>query len=319
MKEVLDSGRIPEDIAVLSYTKAELVSIGTELTKAGIPWVMMNPMPLSENSRVKAAISLADAFYQPDADKLYLDYLAAKYDGNILDELTFEEINAEKDELKKQFMNIDSLQIPFQRQIFHQMLENIKGTAEDEIYQYFLDLLYAEEDLQSELEFVQDFKVYGKDCCKKMEQQRKGVVLTTAHSSKGLEWPVVINTISKYDNKHFHSMGNKVEKEKEIEERRRLLFVSVTRAKDVLYVTGQYTAYSTKEEGNVYNTFLKEVFDVTGTKYVPIDPDAAAKKVARLKAKSSKIENAGIAKKPVTVKPARDTKSGKSAKSTRTA
>ena len=95
---------------------------------------------------------------------------------------------------------------------------NLKG---DEIYEYFLDLVYANEDLQSELEYIQDFKVFGTNCCKKMEQTYEGVVLTTAHSSKGLEWPVIFNSVTKYDSKHLHSIRNKVNHEKEIEEIRR--------------------------------------------------------------------------------------------------
>lgn len=290
VKSLIDSGRfIPEDIAILTYTKAELIAIAAELSKANVPWVIMNPIPLMDNSKVKAAISLSNAFYQPEADKSYLDFISAKYDGDLLNSLTFEEINEEIAKLKNQFMNIDMLTIPYQRQIFHKMLDELKSDK-DEIYQYFLDLVYANEDLQSELEYIRDFKVFGKDCCKKMEQTYEGVVLTTAHSSKGLEWPVVINSLNKYDSKFLHSSVKSQRKQKAIEEMRRLLFVSMTRAKDVLYVTGQYEAYSSKEEGRVYNTFLKEVFDVTNTKYVPIDPDAEAKKAAKLKAQSEKIQ-----------------------------
>ena len=67
-------------------------------------------------------------------------------------------------------------------------------------------MVYANEDLQSELEYIQDFKVFGTNCCKKMEQTYEGVVLTTAHSSKGLEWPVIFNSVTKYDSKHLHSI-----------------------------------------------------------------------------------------------------------------
>lgn len=293
VKELIESGKnIPEDIAILTYTKAELISIGAAFSKANIPWVMMNPMPLAENSRVRAALSLADAFYQPEADKLYLDYLAAKYDGEILEQLTFDEINSEVADMKNSFMNMDKLAISYQRQLFHQMLDAIKGESGDEIYQYFLDLVYANEDLQSELEYIRDFKIFNAKCCKKMEQAYEGVVLTTAHSSKGLEWPVVINSISKYDSKYLHNLRNRTKKQKETEEMRRLLFVSLTRAKDVLYITGQYTCYSTQAEGNIYNTFLKEVFDVAGTKYIPVDPDAVAKKAAKLKEQISKLDKA---------------------------
>lgn len=293
VKEIIDSGKhIPEEIAILTYTKAELISIGAKLSELKIPWVMMNPMPLSENSRVKAAISLADAFYQPEADKLYLDYLSAKYDGELLNKFTFTEINDMIAKLKQDFLNMDMLQIGFQRQLFHQMLDDLKGNSGDEIYQYFLDLVYANEDLQSELEYIQDFKIFGDGCCKKMEQQYEGVVLTTAHSSKGLEWPVVINSITKYDNEHLHSTINKNKIKKDIEEKRRLLFVSLTRAKDELYVTGQYVSYSKKDIGAVYNQFVKEVFDVTNTKYVPIDPDANIKAAAKLKAQVTKLDKA---------------------------
>lgn len=291
IKEMLDlNEHIPEDIAVLTYTKAELVSIGSALSKANIPWVMMNPMPLAENGKVKAALSLADAFYQPEADKLYLDYLAAKYNGEILNLLSFNDINDEISKLKQQFMNMDMIAIPSQRQIFHNMLDALKGDEGDEIYEYFLDLVYANEDLQSELEYIQDFKVFGTNCCKKMEQTYEGVVLTTAHSSKGLEWPVIFNSVTKYDSKHLHSIRNKVNHEKEIEEMRRLLFVSLTRAKDELFITGQYVCYSDKEHGEIYNTFLKEVFDVTNTNYVPIDPNKALKEAAKLREQDAKIK-----------------------------
>jgi superfamily I DNA/RNA helicase len=290
IKTLIDSGKyIPEDIAVLTYTKAELISIGAKLSEMNIPWVMMNPMPLMDNSRVQAALSLADAFYQPDADKLYLDYLTVKYDGELLNNFSFDEINQMVFELKQKFMNMDMLQIEYQRQLFHQMLDDLK--KDDEIYEYFLSLIYANEDLQSELEYLRDFKAFGEDCAKKMEQTYEGVVLTTAHSSKGLEWPVIINSITKYDNAYLHT-GNEKSKLKDIEEKRRLLFVSLTRAKDELYVTGQYVCFSSKENGETYNRYLKEVFDVTDTPYVPIDPNAAAKKAAKLKAQTTLVDKA---------------------------
>ena len=167
VKKIIDSKtHEPEEVAVLAYTKAELIAIGAKLSDAGIPWVMKNPMLLSENDRVKAAISIADAFYQPEADKLYLDYLAVKYDGNILKK-GFNEINAEIADLKNQFTGIDMLEIPYQKKLFHDLLDDLDKNNSDEVYQYFLDLVYNNEDLQSELEYIQDFKVFGEKCAKK--------------------------------------------------------------------------------------------------------------------------------------------------------
>lgn len=292
VKKIIDSKtHEPEEVAVLAYTKAELIAIGAKLSDAGIPWVMKNPMLLSENDRVKAAISIADAFYQPEADKLYLDYLAVKYDGNILKK-GFDEINAEIADLKNQFISIDMLEIPYQKKLFHDLLDELDKNNSDEVYQYFLDLVYNNEDLQSELEYIQDFKVFGEKCAKKMEQDYKGIVLTTAHSAKGLEWEVVINTVTKYDSKRLHTIRNSVARDAEVEEIRRLLFVSFTRAKEELFITGQYTCYTARDAGNVCNQFLQEVFVTTGNqdKYIPVDPDADKKKAARLAAKTDRLD-----------------------------
>ena len=124
-----------------------------------------------------------------------------------------------------------------------------------------------------------------------MEQTYEGVVHTTANSYRCLDLSVLINCISKYDHAYLHT-GNEKSKLKDIEEKRRLLFESLTRAKDELYVTGQYVCFSSKENGETYNRYLKEVFDVTDTPYVPIDPNAAAKKAAKLKAQTTLVDKA---------------------------
>lgn len=262
----IKNGVVPEDIAFIAAKKTELVAMAAELSKRKIPWVMKNPMPLMENSRVQAALSIADAFYQPDAEDLYFNYLIAKYDGEIFTQHNKKDIETEIHLMKRQFQSMDMLQIGYQRILFHRLLDAIKGT--DEIYQYFLDLVYANEDLQSELQYIQNFKQFGESTSKKMEQNYAGVVLTTAHSSKGLEWPIVFNSISNYDAQYLHNGKKSL---KDIEEKRRLLFVSMTRARDLLYVTGQYVAYGKKGE-YVYNQFLREVYEASGLAYNPIDP-----------------------------------------------
>lgn len=103
-----------------------------------------------------------------------------------------------------------------------------------------------------------------------MEQKYQGVVLTTAHSSKGLEWKAVFNSISGYDSASLHTSGPK--HQKKVEEARRLLFVSMTRARDLLYITGQYVAYGPKDD-RTYNQFLREVFEAEDIPYCPVDPN----------------------------------------------
>ena len=275
---------LPEDIAFIAMTKTELLNVGAQLSKLNIPWVMKNPLPLQENSRVQAAISIAEAFYQPEAEILYFNYIVAKYDGDIF-EVPVADIKAEVAAMKYKFENIDLLEIPAQREIFHKLLEEIKGT--DEIYQYFLDLIYDNEDLQSELEYIQNFKKYGESVAKKMEQSYEGVVLTTAHSSKGLEWPVVFCSVTGFDNERLHT-GRK--RTREIEERRRLLFVSITRARDLLCMTGQYVAYGKKGD-YTYNQFLKETFDCLDAEFDPYDHIGDIKDTLKRVKKSKKAAN----------------------------
>lgn len=304
IKRLIDEEHyVPEDIAFISFTNAELVKMGAALSEAGIPWVMMNPTVLMSNCKVIAALSLAEAFWTPDATRLYFDYLTALYDGNIL-MLPHKEINDQIKELQDKLMGMDQLAVPAQRQIFHDMLEALKApkhvektedgqiiisdseSSEDEIYDYFLELLYQCEDFPTELQYVADFRRYGTKVAKRMEQAYQGVVLTTAHSSKGLEWKVVFNSLTSYDNPFLHGRHDV-----ELEERRRLLFVSLTRARDLLYVTGQYVAYSEVKDkskakdgdNKVYNQFLREAFEQNGDAYDPVDPMAEIKKAERKK------------------------------------
>lgn len=108
----------------------------------------------------------------------------------------------------------------------------------------------------------------------KRERSYPGVVLTTAHSSKGKEWPVVINNLGKY---HIQELGNRINSP-DFEERRRLLFVSATRAKTKLHIIGQAVAYGSKAKNDrVLNQFLIESCTVTNTPF-PTEPVTDKKK-----------------------------------------
>lgn len=280
IKVLIDSGVVPEDIAFIAFTKNELMKMSKVLSELDIPWVMKNPMNLMENSRVHAALSLCKAFYQPEATKLYFDYLVALYDGQMPE---MEDVFSEIKKMKNTFQNMENYTYAYQLARLHAYL-NLLG-KDDEVYQYFLGLLNQCEDLPTELAYASDFMLFGEKCAKKMDQDYKGVVLTTAHSSKGLEWKYVFNSITKYDSEELH--GNRTKRRTQrIEEVRRLLFVSITRARDELYLTGQYVAYGPKTD-QTYNQFLRELYDLTGMTYDPKDPmDAIKEKARKEKAKA---------------------------------
>ena len=100
------------------------------------------------------------------------------------------------------------------------------------------------------------------------------MVLSTAHSSKGLEWPVIINSITHYDKKDGMGFDER-------EEQRRLLFVSSTRARDELYITGQIKLSGTAEEGFTVNRFLDEAATIANQPLDLLDEEGKAERAEK--------------------------------------
>lgn len=138
IERLINSGKYrPEDICVIDRKRSGLVDIGTRLSEKGIPWVSKVGQNLLVNSKVKAALSLCDAFYDPDVTVNYFNYLVAKHDGKLLD-LPEGQLSTEMNELNAIFSNMENLEFEDQRRIFHQLLEELKNVEDDEIYDYFL-------------------------------------------------------------------------------------------------------------------------------------------------------------------------------------
>ena len=294
IEKLIKSGKYKaEDICVIDRKRSGLVDIGTRLTEKGIPWVSKVGQNLLMNCKVKAALSLCDAFYDPDVTVHYFDYLVAKYDGK-MEDLPDGQVEQEMEKLKEIFSGMEMLGFDEQRRILHELLEDLRKVEEDEIYDYFLELLYDNEDLPEELEYSRIFKKYGSAMEKKLDQSYVGVTLVTAHSSKGLEWPVVFNTVTNYDTARLHRKSARATKE--LEETRRLLFVSTTRARDLLYLTGVYVAYGSEKEGYTYNQFLRELYDIKDMFYDPVDHAKEAERAAKREAAALKKASRGKGK-----------------------
>ena len=266
IKDHLQIGFKPEDIAVICATKTELLKMAGLLQEEGIPSVMMNPENLCENSRVRAAISLAKYASDTSDTKDLFTFANAKLQTggiSILDVPDTEKQNA-LDEAAKDVSEMLALSdIDMRRDRLIELLIEI-DPYEDEVYRSMIEKL-QQKNYFKVLEYLNNLYVYGQDEGYRRTHDYPGVVLVTAHSSKGLEWPIVYAMISKYDSNELHVGASSLPDQ---EEKRRLLFVTWTRARDELYVTGQYVAYSKKTESNKkdyhYNTFLLDSFDVVG-------------------------------------------------------
>lgn len=247
-----------EDIAYIASRRDELLKMGAACTERGIPWVMLNPEPVLQNSRVSAAVALARFFRDQSASKDAFEYLNAKADNKLLETMTDEEI-------KKEMLILEGLvRVIISINDYNAFLDMIDELDDDdEIFQGFRDSVKRYKSLDGALDYIVDYDKYGEGVAIKRGRKYPGVVLTTAHSSKGKEWPIVFNAISKYHDKNHRNAI--------MEEKRRLLFVSSTRARDELIITGQSVAFGTKKDP-VYNRFLQDSFACVGKTFSTVNP-----------------------------------------------
>ena len=290
IKAKLAKGAAPEDIAFIGYTKMELMKMAALLRAEGIPSVMMNPEPLIENGRVRAAVAMVKAIDDPFDTKDTLSYANGLLGGGLLKKSS-EEISQLYKQAANELAAVRELPEKAKRAEVIKMLDNL-NVGDDEVYAGFVDTLRSEPTFKGILQYCRDFYLFGQDEAVRRNRKYPGVVLTTAHSSKGLEWKVVFNSLSKYDSEEMH--GSNISY---AEERRRLLYVSATRAKDELIITGLYTGFTLKDPDHpkvverVRNQFLLDSFDSIGHPMTEKDISIkeaeydAARKAARTAAK----------------------------------
>ena len=250
------------DIAVLAYSKNELLAVADKLTELGIPSKFGAPEKLVDNNRVQAVLKFAHLVYK-DPDSFSDDTLVvanALADGNLIEEDvdTLVEKLSEVNEYVKAIRESHELK---KKELFIKMLRMIAHG--DEAVLNFEEK-FKDMDFEEIIKYCDDFEIYGDNMQYKRSQLGEGVMLITAHSSKGLEWKYVFGSIT-----GFHKLGKKSISRRKQEELRRLLFVLITRARDVLKLYGLYAVSGNAKDGHVYNMFLKECFDALDKTFAP--------------------------------------------------
>lgn len=262
IKKKIDGGKNPSDICFIASNRYELQKMADMLTKVGIPAIMMNPEPYIENSKVLAILDFAKSFKSGTVDGI-TTLLNVYLKGELL-ERSDSEINDMVQHFSDQLSSLPTKN----KASFLDIIEQLDPDQNDELFQNFLDKLKRKRSLDDIYQYLSDFELYGQRNCYKKEARYDGVVLTTAHSSKGLEWDTVYCSLSKFDASNLHEKKNLAL----LEEKRRLLFVTLTRAKEELYITGEYAAYTNDKEGRIYNQFLRECYQGVGRVFAP-DPN----------------------------------------------
>lgn len=239
VKQILEDhnkGIAFEDMAVLSFTKTELKNVADALTKSGIPSTFAAPEPVINNSRVKAVLAFARAYEKGNIDSTDKDVAIAAnaiYRAeNVSTDVPFLKLNKNEIELRCEEVIGLLNEIrdfpewnPEKKKAFLDYIERI--SIEDEAIEYFMDM-FKTKDFEDILKYCKDFERFGEGMELRYKTYGPGVRLTTAHSSKGLEWKQIYLLVDGFNNPFAN----------DTEESRRLLYVAMTRARDELFVYG---------------------------------------------------------------------------------
>lgn len=260
-------GKNYSDIAVIAATKNELSSVADALTKKGIPSFYGAPEPMMDNPRIKAALDFYRVIRDPENTLMALNCANAVAKGDFGEEPITQAVQNIIDTAKK-INNTPSEEEKMK--LFNGYLDAI--TDEDETVDSFRSAL-QNKNFDEVMEYCRDFIEYGKSQEFRRLKAYPGVFLTTAHSSKGLEWETVFMITDKF----FFARGGHRLSSALREERARLAYVSATRARDDLYVSGVWYTDLKKEMPEI-NFLLSCFYEAEDEPFVPVMPQKRSAK-----------------------------------------
>lgn len=214
---LLKKGTPARDIAVLCRTKSELAGIQKKLNDKGIPTMLRVPEIIGGAPYVKAIIALAS--FLLDHNNVLDLALYRKSLGH--DPFDAAALRKEAEGLAKIY---DGLKTEEERILMFVNL--IKDAREDYVADAFANTILTKgfHTAREIFRFCVKYRDYNvKESMSTAHEDADAVTLITVHSSKGLEWKVVLLSIRKFKPAD--------------EEEHRLLYVAVTRAKEKLLIT----------------------------------------------------------------------------------
>jgi superfamily I DNA/RNA helicase len=227
------------DMALIARNKSDLLEIQKVLISKGIPSIISVSELLIDNPVIKHLINFARYILEPSSSLYFAEYLQI----------------ADYDEYMSQSKNTLPIYVDLKKTEFEAGMEALED--EEAKLEYLMGLfegLAAKERSVASLvevlkskplhtvkdlcQFMIDMETYQADySIEKFEDTVDAVTLTTGHSSKGREWEFVgiyLDTLSYPNVLEYPSSKNLPI----YEEERRLLFVSLTRAKETLVFGG---------------------------------------------------------------------------------
>lgn len=260
------------EICYIARTKKELLELQKLLNEKNIPNIVEASELYLDNTNVQCIVNLANFFKNAEQDYYLMEYLSII--NKDFNDLTTEEINKQVAAIKESLISSFKLKIEDNENDIllkdEDQVEN-KLSEEDKINNFYSLLNPIAEIDQVANSFIEKLKsktfhtfneflsylykivLYNDNAAiEKDDKKYNAVTLVTAHSSKGKEWDIVINSINNYK---YENISNDLEL---LEEERRLLFVSLSRAKNELYITYNTNENKIKNRGK-YCLFADEL------------------------------------------------------------
>ena len=268
-----------EQMACLYRSHYQSLELQLELTKRGIPFVIRSGLRFFEQAHVKDTLSFLKVLYNPKdevswkrllklfprvggqtAHKIWLalfesaDPVGDMGSGKLIKQFKLKQHQALQDvfaSLHRLGLNaspaqhLDAVFSDFYRQYIDEKFENPRERKEDlNQLMVFSRQYLAVTDFLAELSLLGELG--GEDVEKEAIEDKEKVVLSTIHRAKGLEWEeVFLLWTAQY---HFPSAQSLVNQDA-LEEERRLFYVAVTRAKNMLYmIYPQFNSYGDSRE-----------------------------------------------------------------------
>ena len=209
-----------EDIAVLYRTHRQAALLEECLKKEGIPFVVVGKETFLQEETVRGSICFFKSLLRPD------DRLAARTAFMLLQNQTA----AAYEDLREKYMPRIRRQTP--RKLLEEWIKDLGLEQKEEIQKLYQTSVYY----QKLPEFLESLETGTEGDVKRCggKQYRTGAVtLMTLHGAKGLEFPVVM--LYGVGKGLLPFAGGRIPSDEE--EERRLFYVGLTRAREVLILT----------------------------------------------------------------------------------
>ncbi|MDD4295302.1 MAG: ATP-dependent helicase [Candidatus Omnitrophica bacterium] len=266
--EFLHNGQSLKDIAVLFRSRFQAIELEVELLKRNIPYLVRGGVRFFEQAHIKDVLSYM-RFVSNEKDEISFKRavglhkgIGRGYSAKLWKKIqTSNNLPEIKQSLPKRaqegfssfltiYNNLKNTETP--QDAIKAVLSSYKEYCylnfenPDERIQDIEELSKLAQQYASITAFLTEFNAYEEfkgETLLSASEQNEVLVLSTIHQSKGLEWNTVfIIGFNEYDFPHPKALAES----DNLEEERRLFYVAVTRAKNILYITYPETKFTFK-------------------------------------------------------------------------